>query len=199
MANSVKRVLMTSNGDDVSQNIALTLAKRGCRLVLMGNENCLRIVRDKIMDSEKDVWPVEVVGVDMEEEKEGVFDDAVDKACGILGHLDAFVHGYTYEGKMKNLLQLDGDEFKKITKINFMAGWFLLKAVAKRMRDHQTGGSIIFLTSIIGAERGLYPGFAAYGSCLAGLHQLVRTSAIDIGEYNIRVDAISRGLHLDDE
>lgn len=54
------------------------------------------------MDSEKDVWPVEVVGVDMEEEKEGVFDDAVDKACGILGHLDAFVHGYTYEGK--NLL-----------------------------------------------------------------------------------------------
>ena len=59
-------------------------------------------------------------------------------------------------------------------KINFMAPWFLLKAVGKKMRDYNSGGSIIFLTSIIGAERGLYPGAAAYGSCSAGIQQLVR-------------------------
>ena len=61
-------------------------------------------------------------------------------------------------------------------KINFMAPWFLLKAVGKKMRDYNSGGSIIFLTSIIGAERGLYPGAAAYGSCSAGIQQLVRVS-----------------------
>ena len=57
-----------------------------------------------------------------------------------------------------------------------MAPWFLLKAVGKKMRDYNSGGSIIFLTSIIGAERGLYPGAAAYGSCSAGIQQLVRVS-----------------------
>ncbi|KAL6959743.1 hypothetical protein U1Q18_039897 [Sarracenia purpurea var. burkii] len=100
---------------------------------------------------------------------------------------------------MQNHLQLPEDEFKKIVKINFMSAWYLLKAVARRMRDHKSGGSIVFLTSIIGAERGVYQGAAAYGSCLAGVQQLVRLSALESGKYQIRVNAIARGLHLDDE
>ncbi|KAF5961541.1 hypothetical protein HYC85_002750 [Camellia sinensis] len=100
---------------------------------------------------------------------------------------------------MQDRLQLAEDEFRKIVKINFMAAWYLLKAVDRRMRDHKSGGSIVFLTSIIGAKRGLYPGSAAYGSCLAGFQQLVRTSAMEIGKYQIRVNGIARGLHLADE
>ncbi|KAF8399993.1 hypothetical protein HHK36_015866 [Tetracentron sinense] len=199
MENPAKKVLLTSNGDEISKNIAYHLAKRGCRLVLMGNESYLRGVAEKIMGSLKGIVPVEVVGVDMENEEEGVFDEAVDKARRILGNLDAFVHCYSYEGKMQDPLQLAEDEFKKIVKINFMAAWFLLKAVGKRMRDFKSGGSIVFLTSIIGAERGLYKGSAAYGSCLAGVQQLVRISALEIGKHKITVNAIARGLHLQDE
>lgn len=77
---------------------------------------------------------------------------------------------------MQNPLDLTEMEFKKTIKINFMAGWYLLQAVGKQMRDHKSGGSIIFLTSVIGAERGLYQGAAAYGACLAGVQQLVRVS-----------------------
>ena len=77
---------------------------------------------------------------------------------------------------MQEHLQLSEDEFKKTVKINFMAPWFLLKAVGQRMRDLKTGGSIVFLTTILGAERGLYPGAAAYASVLAGVQQLVRVS-----------------------
>ncbi|KAJ9152705.1 hypothetical protein P3X46_026240 [Hevea brasiliensis] len=199
MENPVKRVLLTSNGDEISQNIAFHLAKRGCRLVLMGNENCLKSISEKIAGTVRGIVPVEIVGMDMEEEREGAFDDAVCEACRILGNLDAFVHCYDYEGKMQNPLELVEDEFKKIVKINFMAPWFLLKAVGRRMRDNKLGGSIVFVTSIIGAERGIYPGAAAYGSCSAGIQQLVRHSAMEIGKYKIRVNAIARGLHLQDE
>lgn len=52
----------------------------------------------------------------------------------------------------------------------------MLQTVGKRMRDHKSGGSIIFFISIMGAEIGLYPGAAAYGACLVGLQQLVRVS-----------------------
>ncbi|KAL0344149.1 UNVERIFIED_CONTAM: 3-oxoacyl-[acyl-carrier-protein] reductase FabG [Sesamum angustifolium] len=100
---------------------------------------------------------------------------------------------------MQDPLSLAEAEFKKIVKINFMAAWYLLKAVGKQLRDQKSGGSIVFLTSIIGAERGLYQGAAAYGSCLAGIQQLVRTTALELGKYQIRVNAIARGLHLDDE
>ena len=56
------------------------------------------------------------------------------------------------------------------------------------MRDHKSGGSIIFLTSIVGAERGLYQGAAAYGACLAGVQQLVR-----VGQNFVLIFALSEG------
>lgn len=199
MGGTVKKVLVTSNGDEISRNIAYHLVQRGCRVVLMGNESYLRSIGSRITDTLEGAIPVEVVGIDMEVEKESTFDEAVDKASRIMGGLDAFVHCYTYEGKMKDLLQLAEDEFKKTVNINFVAAWFLLKAVSRRMRDSKTGGSIVFLTSIVGADKGLYRGAAAYGSCMAGLHQLVRTSALELGKHQIRVNAIARGLHLQDE
>ncbi|XP_073059530.1 uncharacterized protein [Primulina eburnea] len=200
MENPRKKVLLTSNGDEISLNIARHLLQRGCRLVLMGDDGQLRRAVEKIevsLDVRRDA--VEVVGLDMKEEKAAVFEEAVGTAKRILGSLDAFVNCYSYEGKMHDPLSLPEDEFKNIVKINFMAPWYLLKAVGKTMRDQQSGGSIIFLTSIIGAERGLYQGAAAYGSCLAGVQQLVRASAMEIGKHQIRVNAIARGLHLDDE
>ncbi|XWS30518.1 hypothetical protein CRYUN_Cryun24cG0124700 [Craigia yunnanensis] len=199
MENQAKNVLLTSNGDEISVNIALHLAKRGCRLVLMGNECCLRSIREKIMDSTNSLVPVEVVGLDMEDERKEAFDEAVDKAWQVFGRLDALVNCYAYEGKMQDHLELAEEEFRKIVKINFMAAWFLLKAVGRRMRDHKSGGSIVFMTTILGAERGLYQGAAAYGSCLAGVQQLVRVSALEVGKHKIRVNAIARGLHLQDE
>ncbi|KAF6148431.1 hypothetical protein GIB67_038786 [Kingdonia uniflora] len=202
MASPTKNVLMTSNGDDISLNIAYHLSHCGCRLVLMGDERKLESVAERIrgsLKSEDCGGKIDVVGLNMEEEKESVFDEAVEKAKKVLENLDAFVHCYHYEGKMQNPLNLAEDEYKKIVKINFMAPWFLLKAVGKRMRDFESGGSIVFLTSIMGSERGIYSGSAAYGSCLAGIQQLVRASAMEIGKHKIRVNAIARGLHLQDK
>jgi len=69
----------------------------------------------------------------------------------------------------------EGD-FKKVVKVNFMAVWYLVQAVGRRMRDQGKGGSIVLLTTINGAERGIYKGAAAFGSCLAGVNQLSRVS-----------------------
>jgi hypothetical protein len=73
------------------------------RLVLMGNEKVLRSIGEKITGAVKGAFPVEAVEMDMEEEREASFDEAVDKACIILGNLDAFVHCYTYEGNSLSL------------------------------------------------------------------------------------------------
>lgn len=70
------------------------------RLVLMGNEWCLRIVREKTMELTNNAGLVELVGLDMEEEREEAFDEAVDKAWKLLGHLDALVNCYAYEGNI---------------------------------------------------------------------------------------------------
>jgi NAD(P)-dependent dehydrogenase (short-subunit alcohol dehydrogenase family) len=85
---------------------------------------------------------------------------------------------------MNDCLDISEEVYKKTVKINMMAPWFLLKAVAKRMRNNSDSnpniisgwGSIVFLTQILGAERGLYPGSAVFGSSLASVQQLARVS-----------------------
>lgn len=68
------------------------------RLVLLGNESQLKSVAEKIKHSLEGSIAVEVVGLDMTEDRESAFEEAVDKAWKIFGKLDAFVHCYSYEG-----------------------------------------------------------------------------------------------------
>jgi hypothetical protein len=65
----------------------------------MGNENTLKDVSATITNDLKEV-SIEIVGLDMEDEREAVFDEAVEKTWNILGKVDALVNCYTYEGKL---------------------------------------------------------------------------------------------------
>lgn len=66
----------------------------------MGNEGQLRSAAEKIRGSLDGVVFVEVVGLDMEDEREGAFDEAVEKATRLLGGVDALVNCYSYEGQL---------------------------------------------------------------------------------------------------
>nr|XP_051221814.1 uncharacterized protein LOC127340075 [Lolium perenne] len=107
---------------------------------------------------------VAVVGPDFEACDETAAGAAVEAAWRCFGDgLDALVNCCSYEGEVQDCLSITEDEYEKTMKINVTTPWFLIKAIAKRFRDAQSAGSIVCLTQIIGAERGLYPGAAAYG------------------------------------
>ncbi|XP_006650897.1 3-oxoacyl-[acyl-carrier-protein] reductase FabG isoform X2 [Oryza brachyantha] len=194
-----KRVLLASAGDDVSRGIASTLATHGCRVVLVGDEGALAGTAEAARRCAGG-GGVAVVGLDLHACDEAAVDAAVDTAWRCFDGLDAMVNCYSYEGEVQDCLNISEDEFKKTMKVNVMTPWFLVKAMAKRFRDSESssGGSFVFVTQIIGAERGLYPGAAAYGTSLGAIHQLVRLSAMELGKHKIRVNAVCRGLHLGD-
>lgn len=64
----------------------------------MGNERQLKSVAGNIKQSLKGSAAVEVVGLDMAEDRETAFEEAVNNAWKIFGKLDALVHCYAYEG-----------------------------------------------------------------------------------------------------
>lgn len=70
---------------------------------MLGNEGQLRAATEKIRGSLNGVVFMEVVGLDMEDEREGAFDEAVEKARRLLGGLDALVNCYSYEGQFSIL------------------------------------------------------------------------------------------------
>lgn len=65
----------------------------------MGDENRLQKMVGDIASSLHGSCSLHVVGLNMEEDRESVFDEAVGLAWKLLGTLDAFVNCYAYEGK----------------------------------------------------------------------------------------------------
>ncbi|VAI86178.1 unnamed protein product [Triticum turgidum subsp. durum] len=199
-----KQVLLACNGggDAVSRGVAVGLARHGCRLVLVGDEGALAATAEEARRSAaQGAAAIAVVGLDLAACDEAAVGAAVDAAwrCFGDGGLHALVNCCSFEGEVQDCLSVTEDEYNKTMKVNVITPWLLIKAIEKRFRDAQSGGSVVCLTQIIGAERGLYPGAAAYGTSLGAVHQLVRLSAMELGKHKIRVNAVCRGLHLGDK
>eukprot|EP01018_Ginkgo_biloba_P022614 Gb_35109 [translate_table: standard] len=62
------------------------------------------------------------------------------------------------------------------------------------MRDAKQGGSIINISSIDAVGRGHIPGTLAYAASKEGVNTMTKVMAIELGKYDIRVNAIAAGL-----
>ncbi|MGW2331136.1 SDR family NAD(P)-dependent oxidoreductase [Streptomyces sp. NPDC001700] len=82
------------------------------------------------------------------------------------------------------------EEWDLMVAVNMRAPLFLAQAALPHMRG-RGGGSIINIGSIEGL--GANPGHTAYCASKAGLHGLTRALAVDLGEHNVRCNAIAPG------
>ena len=87
----------------------------------------------------------------------------------------------------KWFLDYTDDEFDRIVSLNLRGVFLFLRAFGRIMRD-QKGGSLIATSSMRATT--LEPGLAIYGATKAGLTQLVRGLASELGQYNVRVNAV---------
>jgi NAD(P)-dependent dehydrogenase (short-subunit alcohol dehydrogenase family) len=125
-------------------------------------------------------------GVDVAEEAQVV--DAVAGAVSELGGLDVAVLNAGTGGSAP-LLELTTAEWDRIMNVNLRGAFVCLRESARAMRDH--GGAIVAITSVSGTltDRTM----AHYSASKAGLNQLVRSAARELGAYNIRVNAVAPG------
>ncbi len=91
----------------------------------------------------------------------------------------------------KPLLSYTGDEFDKVIALNLKGTFQIARAVARVMSAQQSG-SIILMSSIrsITTE----PGQGVYAATKAGLVQLARTFAAELGPARVRVNCIAPGV-----
>ena len=111
-----------------------------------------------------------------------------------LGRIDVWVNnagGFTDEpGSTTEWLDVTESGWDAMVRLNLTAQVFGAQAAARAMRDHGTGGSIIFISSIdsLYAAPG---GEGIYGACKAALNNIVQTMAVELGQHRIRVNAIA--------
>jgi len=87
----------------------------------------------------------------------------------------------------KGFLDYTDDEFDRIVSLNLRGVFLFLRAFGRIMRD-RAGGSLIATSSMRATT--LEPGLAIYGATKAGLTQLVRGLASEVGMHNVRVNAV---------
>jgi NAD(P)-dependent dehydrogenase (short-subunit alcohol dehydrogenase family) len=87
----------------------------------------------------------------------------------------------------KMFLDYTDEEYDRIVNLNLRGVFFFLRSFGRIMRD-QNGGSLIATSSMRAST--LEPGLAIYGATKAGIIQLVRGLASELGAYGVRVNAI---------
>ncbi len=91
----------------------------------------------------------------------------------------------------KLIVAYEDDEFDQVVDLNLKGSFNVVRA-AGRVMSAQRSGNIVLFSSI--RAQVVEPGQSVYAATKAGIVQLVRTAAAELGSFGVRVNAIAPGV-----
>ena len=111
----------------------------------------------------------------------------------ICGQIDCFFNNAGIQGELVPLHEQSEEMFQRTIQVNLLGVFLGMKYVSRAMIEaHQAGGVIVNTASMAGLMGP--PNMTAYAASKHGVVGMTKTSAKDLGPYNIRVCAIAPGL-----
>lgn len=182
-----KSAIITGAANGIGRATALLFAREGANVVIADvNEAGLREVEQEIKAMGGNVIGRKT-NVSSEEEIKALISLALEKFTGI----DILVNNAGISGGLDTLEDQKAEEWHTVYDINVMGPVYATKHVIAHMKARRSG-SIINIASIAGMLSGA--GGNAYSASKAALINFTRTSACEVGAYNVRINAICPGL-----
>lgn len=116
--------------------------------------------------------------------------NAVDDLADKLGGLDVFVNN-SGTGDNAPLLEITLDQWRHTVAADLDGAFVCIQRAAKRMVAAGSGGRIIAVTSV--HEHQPRYGSSAYDAAKHGLGGLIKTVALELGEYGITANSVAPG------
>ncbi|MDT9200341.1 SDR family oxidoreductase [Limnospira fusiformis KN01] len=181
-----KVVIVTGASSGIGRQCAIDCSRLGARVALFGRDQ----VRLQQTLSECD-YPDQhmIVGLDLcdYDKIEPGIKDCVER----LGKLSGLIHSAGISTTLP-LSSLKADNFEHFIATNVISSFLLAKTVTKRALFSDEGGSIVFMSSVMGVvgERGKTLYSATKGALISG----ARSLALELAPRKIRVNTISPGV-----
>jgi 3-oxoacyl-[acyl-carrier protein] reductase len=184
-----KVAIVTGAGQGIGLEICRKLSKAGAKVILNDLDERLSAEAAKNITKEKGLC----MAVPGDSSELPIIQQMVDAAVSKFGKLDIVIAnaGITLYG---DFFDYKPASFFEVMKVNLGGSFFLAQAAAGQMKKQETGGSILFTSSVTGHQA--HKNLAAYGMSKAALEMLAKNLVIELSQYRINVNTIAPGATL---
>jgi NAD(P)-dependent dehydrogenase (short-subunit alcohol dehydrogenase family) len=183
-----KVALVTGGGSGIGRAIALGFAAEGATAVVAGRSQETLDETVALIESAGGAASAQVTDVSKADDVESLIATIKERHGGL--HIACNNAGTV--GKGGPVDELEEDVWDEVLAINLTGTWLCMKHEIAWMREQGSGGSIVNVSSNIGAHV-IRPRMGAYAASKAGVNALTRVAALDCIEDGIRVNAVSPG------
>lgn len=173
-----RKAVVVGAGSGIGREVALALAAHGAEVVCADRDLAAAEATAAAGDA-LTAYQLDVLD-----------SDAVARAADELGAVDVLVFTAAVNVR-KRLLEYSRGEFDKVVALNLSASFELVRAFGAGMAERGRG-SIIGFSSIRSVA--VEPGQGVYAATKAGLVQLLRTAAAELGPSGVRLNAVAPGV-----
>jgi len=181
-----KVVMVTGGGAGIGRALAERFAGQGCRVVVndVDATTAEATATDIVAAGGRAIGVV--ADVSNSDQVASMFDTAVAEYGGI----DVLVNNAGMVSPMLHFFEADEAWWRRIIDVN-LTGHFLCSHRAARLMAKAGAGVILNMSS--GGATKAHRAFTAYDASKGGIEALTRAMALDLGPYNVRVNALMPG------
>lgn len=182
-----KIAIVTGAAHGIGQAIAQRFATEGARLVLIDfDEPALKKTTDSL--------GIEVLTLVADVTDEAAVQHAFAAIAEAHSRIDILINDVGGARNAK-LWDMTADEWDYTIRLNLRSA-FLCTRAASRVMMQQRSGAIVCMSS--GSREGTpwsayHSGCTAYSAAKAGIHGFIRAAALELGDYNVRINAVAPG------
>ena len=181
-----KIAIVTGAGQGIGKAIALTFAKAWADLVIVDIDSVsANSTAQEIHDMGGEALALSVDVCDTRQ-----VDGMVSETLERFKRIDISVHNAGGGYPTKAMFEMSDEDWDKSLALNLKSAFLCCRAIGKVMVK-QKRGSIVNMSSMAGF--GPYPLGANYAAAKAGVKNLTENLAVELGPYNVRVNALAPG------
>ncbi|QTF08345.1 YciK family oxidoreductase [Brenneria izadpanahii] len=182
-------ILVTGAGDGIGREAALTYARFGARLVLLGRtESKLQAVNQQIY--EESGTKAHVIVCDMLTTRSERFFQIADELARVVPRLDGVLHNAGLLGEIAPMTQQPADVWHDVMQVNVNATFMLTQALLPLLLKSPSP-SLVFTSSSVGRQG--RAGWGAYSVSKFATEGMMQVLADEYRQQNLRVNCINPG------